>query len=530
MRRVSRGVLFIVAAACTACTGSYWLGGKRALASRERDGGGVVQEAGIGNDIREAGVGDHVLGGDVVLSGDDSADFSAGDAGACRIIGNGHVIRSDGTWTGHLSIDGCTIENLGSAASPAISLVAYGNGATTIEGTTFDGSGTIHVTNEDDSATTFRNNVILPSSTVTLDATAGATTPAFLADGPSTTAKVFQGNRIYRSTASFLSPNWLIGGSTDAESNLIVGLRAGLVLGASGLVVRGNYVHVVHYAGAGDEAAVTANYGTVDTLAEHNVFRGGTWVLRGFGGELRYNAIIDAQYSAWLNQPFENTKVHHNLFFMCAAPQSDVQAGIYLVNDRAIGIEVYNNTLDGGGADKGFTGAAIAVDNGCFLSSLRSNLIFDFPFQENDGGAAAVRPGLTEGIAPPPARLGYADYNLFYNPDASPARNYGLAVSGLTVRVDAGFGEHDATSGGPVDQQVNPGALGVSGCFPWSDDDIENATVTMSTVLAALRAGYSPATGSAPLGAGDPADGTGNYIGAIGDGTLAQDLFGTFGH
>src|SRR5690242_14292129 len=131
---------------------------------------------------------------------------------------------------------------------------------------------------------------------------------------------LFQGNRIYRSNCWFSSPNWLIGGDTDRDSNLLIGLRAGFALDAAQLVVRGNYVHNLAYPGSGDEAALTVIYGTNDVLAEHNVLRHGSWVVRSFGGELRYNAILDADDAQWLEQPFEDSKVHHNLFLMCEPP------------------------------------------------------------------------------------------------------------------------------------------------------------------------------------------------------------------
>ena len=53
--------------------------------------------------------------------------------------------------------------------------------------------------------------------------------------------------------------------------------------------------------------------------------------------------------------------------------------------------------------------------------------------------------------------------------------------------------------------------------------------MTVSQMLAAWRAAYAPRAGSPLAGAGDPADGRGNPIGAIGDGTQAGDGFGTFG-
>jgi hypothetical protein len=520
MGHALRSLSFVALVACGACSDDHWLGGAR---TRARDGGpekdGAVPPAA-----------ELVLDADIVLTGDDALVLPAANGGACRVLGNGYQIRSEGEWVGTLTVRGCTFAGLGSASKRALSLAMSGGASASIEDSTFVGSGAVHVLNEDDSTTSFRNNVIESSSVVVLDPSADATVPAFFAGGQGSAQKFFQGNRVHRSTAWFESPNWLIGGDTDAESNVFVGLRAGVILGASDLVMRGNYVHGVHFTGAGDESPVRVMYDVDDALAEHNVLRGGTWVLRGFGGELRYNAILDAEYSGWLQQPFENTRVHHNLFLMCHAPPNEIQAGILLVNDRAAGIEIYNNTLDGGGAAMRLSGAAVTIDDGCFLASLRSNAFVGFPFQRNDQGAGAVRPGVLEGVVPPPPRLGYADYNLFYNPQAIDARNYTVSVPGLTVRADAGFGAHDAPAGGVVDEQVNPGPLGLAGgCFPWSDDDIAGSRVTVSAMLAALRDGYTPAANSALVGAGDPADGAKTPIGAIGDGTAPEDRFGTFG-
>ena len=61
-----------------------------------------------------------------------------------------------------------------------------------------------------------------------------------------------------------------------------------------------------------------------------------------------------------------------------------------------------------------------------------------------------------------------------------------------------------------------------------SDDDFRSGRATVSRTLAILRAAYTPLPGSPVLGGGDPRDGDGNFIGAIGDGTLADDQFGRF--
>jgi hypothetical protein len=516
--RMSRWIT--CALAMCACGGDYWLGGRE---SHSRDAG----RADAGNAPNE-----RVLNADIVLTGDQRFELARGDAGTCHLIGNGHSIRSEGTWRGHVSIQGCTVSGLGSASSAAIELETSGDAVTTLDDNLFEASGAIHVTSRDDSSVSFRNNVIADSSVVELDPSFDRSTPAFMADGTSAAPKLFQGNRIQRSLCWFGSPNWLIGGDSDAESNILAGLRAGIVLESTGLVVRRNYVHNLPYPGSGDESALSVAYGVDDALAEHNVLRRGNWVIRSFGGELRYNAILDADNSAWLNQPLEDAKIHHNLFLMCQPPvpeSSDIAAGINLVNFRATGIEIYNNTLDGGGPPMRLSGAAVAIEGGCYVASFRSNLIFNFPYFRNDGGAAAIRPGPLESTAPPPARIAYADYNSFYNPDAEQIRNYGVSVPDLGVRVDPGFALHDAPSGGALDEQVEPALAGASSnCFPWQDEDILSGEVTVSFMLSSLRAAYSPAPGSRLLEAGDPSDGAGNAIGAVGDGSNAADRFGAF--
>ncbi|HEY4159725.1 MAG TPA: hypothetical protein VGM29_16555 [Polyangiaceae bacterium] len=502
--------LTATALSCVACSGGdYWLGGG----------------AGPGASIPPGAI---ELGQDTVLSGGESVEIGGGTE-SCRIFGNGHRIVSQGTFSGNLWIHDCAFTGLGSEQNAAIDVEVSNPGSVIIERSTFAASGAIQITNSDDTATTFQNNVVYDDSVVTLGATADATTPAFQAFGASQAQKLFQGNRIYRSDVWLGSPNWLVGGDTDAQSNLLIGVRAGIFLSAGGQVVRGNYVHDEHLAVAGDESSLDADYSVTDTLAEHNVLRRGAWVVRGFGGEFRYNVVLDADNLSFFQQPFENTHVHHNLFVMCEpAIDGAIQGGLQVVNARAVGIEIYNNTFDGGGAAIGFGGPAISVDADCLLASLRSNLFANFSFAAN-AGDAAIRPGATESSLPMPARLGYADYNLFDNQSQVTLRNYGLSVDGKNERTDPGFALNDANAGGPLDQQVMPNLTGAPNCFAFSDDDIRAGKVTVSQMLTALRDAYTPLPGSPPLGAGDPQDGAGNFIGAVGDGALAADLFGRFG-
>jgi hypothetical protein len=272
-------------------------------------------------------------------------------------------------------------------------------------------------------------------------------------------------------------------------------------------------------------------------LVEHNVLRKGHWVVRGLSGEFRYNAVLDPGASGWLQQPFEGTKIHHNLFLTYAAPGQEqglapdetlIESGLSLVNFRASGIEIFNNTFDGGGTGRRFEGPALSVEQDSFVDSLRSNVFMRFPFDLPDGSQAAIRAPLGEGSSGAPARLGYADYNLFYAPDATPARNYALSVDGLVERVDAGFALNDAHPAGPVNEQVDPGFAEEPPLeLPFDEADVLSGRLGVWQVLSLLRDLYTPGSGSPLVDAGDPADGSGADIGAIGAGAPnASDSFG----
>ena len=79
-----------------------------------------------------------------------------------------------------------------------------------------------------------------------------------------------------------------------------------------------------------------------------------------------------------------------------------------------------------------------------------------------------------------------------------------------------------------MNAQADPRFAGpVPKTFPFSDEDIQAGKVTVAQVLARYRAAWAPADGSPLIGSGDPADGGGSYIGAVGTGKNApNDFFG----
>ena len=83
-----------------------------------------------------------------------------------------------------------------------------------------------------------------------------------------------------------------------------------------------------------------------DLVVEHNVLRGGEWVLRECVGEVRYNLIADMNGHAWIKGP-HTCNIHHNVFVNYANEDHNSEGGIdivYLVNN----LNIYNNTFDGG--------------------------------------------------------------------------------------------------------------------------------------------------------------------------------------
>lgn len=491
----------------------------------------------------EAGAGQLLeLSDDIVIAG--SADWRIeGQPGArCIIRGNGHSIRSSVTpWTGHFSIRSCDITGLGTADTPGVNLIMHDSASAIIDDSTFDASGQVYFLNYDDSTVDFTHNTVQGTSLVPAVAVISDSQPAFFAQGGDGTGKKrFSGNLILKSYADFRASNWMIGGDIAADGNRLIGLRAGFFVEGSGIVIRGNYVHTIFPTSLPDlpngqeVAPFTINQRWDDMLVEHNVLRHGHWVMRGVSGEVRYNAIIDADDSDWIRNPEEGSKIHHNVFANYLVPGEEtngdpnpsVQGGIEIIAAVTSGIQIWANTFDGSGPAKVFYGSAISVANGSALDSARSNLFMRFPHRN----AATIGPGGNDGHPETPPILLYADYNLFYNPSAQVIDNYALPVGTKVERQDPGFGASDAPPLGATDAQVDPQVTGpLAPRFPWTDEQIVAGSITVSDMLAYFRTVYAPRAGSPLIDTGDPQDGSGADIGAIGAGkTNPDDRFGQF--
>lgn len=482
------------------------------------------------------------LAADLVLADGESLRAAGTEDKPCTIVGQGHQIRTVDGWTGRLTLTHCRLKGLGTGALRpevhAIRAHAAGEAAVRIEHCTFDGCAGVSVFNGGRSTTAFRYNTVLANSLVPVSKDIGDSRACFLAEGDSPVPKFFQGNRVFKAHAEFRSPRWLIGGDTDRDGNLFIGHRVKITAGGDTSVIRGNYLHVLMP--RDEQFPYWSQVSTVDpggNLVEHNVIRDGEWVVQMFSGEVRYNVICDINDHNLMRNGSEG-KVHHNIFHAGRPdhPPGSMFAFISVVyplkepgRGGGGGIEIYNNTFDGCGT---FAPPGVEVCPGGFVASLRNNVFCNMRLEKvYKLPPAVVRFAWDETEAAAADRLGYADYNLFHNPAAAEPRNYTLTVAGKALRRDAGFALNDVPARGAADAQADPKFTGpLPKEFPFDDADIASGKVTVSQMLAHFRRLYTPGHGSPLIDAGDPADGPGTDIGAVGAGRpAAHDRFGRFG-
>src|SRR5207244_3070865 len=188
----------------------YWLGGSAA--------NGTAGGASAGG---AAAVPSLTLDADVVLTGDDTFEPLAQ---TCVIDGRGHSIRSLEPWNGHVWLHDCRLVGLGSEENPSIDLTMDAGAWTKIERCTFDGSGRVHLDNAADSTSLFCENTLLDNALLAEPPLRDDAQPIFLAEGwDGTGKKVFRGNKVFKGFVLFgKAAHWMIGGDTEADSNILV--------------------------------------------------------------------------------------------------------------------------------------------------------------------------------------------------------------------------------------------------------------------------------------------------------------------
>ena len=474
----------------------------------------------------------YMLSSDLVLNGADTLDANGTVDSPCIIVGNGHAIVGNDL-TGHVKIQNCLFQALGGTeeTTPAMDLTVQDSGDITITGSTFDASGSIRLHLDGEATATFNDNLLKSNGIAYMeDELVGSHyVPAFYANGSSTGVKVFQGNRVYRSSAEFDGvDNWLVGGYGDEFTNVFVGHRGVIRVRGNHVKVVGNFINPQYPLTSPDveNLVVGSDDAAPDLIVEHNVLRSGEWVLRECQGEVRYNVIADMNGHAWIKGPHD-CNIHHNIFVNYAVPDHNSEGGIdvvYLVQH----LNIYNNTFDGGGIVGNLGVPAIHAKLGLLIERVDSNAITNFVIQSAFAAVSKLGPDTYEDNPPPgDTRMHFADYNLFYNPDSPSQVDYSITVepddvTPLTKGSD-GFAKHDVHAA-PLFKGPLPTA------FPFATADVQAGTVAVSAMLGHYRSLYTPDAGSPLTGAGNPAGGEHNNIGAIGQGSDldSNDQFGTF--
>jgi len=447
------------------------------------------------------------LTSDVVLSG--NANFELIGTPTARALltsSNGSRIRSAAGWTGHFIIRNADVIGLGAMDVPGVEVTVGGSNALEISGSVFDRCGPPSLTANDQvpvtiSGNTFQPNILTPVSS---EADYAGSHPSLTIAGSSTASKLFQGNNVGVSFVRFSTSHWLIGGDHDADGNIFVGVRAGVELDStSDITMRGNFSYHRYPFGWSQGHCVDFEVSSGTALIEHNVFRGGSWMIQGVGGEIRYNLLIDNN-EAFVRLNQAGTAIHHNLLINVGFQRLYSPSGGVTLSAGSF----YNNTVDAGGTMLGWFNGAFVPASSYQLTSVRNNVFTGFAYQNQTSFCEA-------------ASVAAADYNDFYNPDTTKLAHY----------ADSGLGAHDLGGGADTNPKFAQTRMVP---FPIGIGDIWLRHVTVSQILSLYRGLYTPGAGSPLIDAGSPADDTGGArntdIGAVGAGNVhPADQFGRFG-
>ena len=453
----------------------------------------------------------------------------SGDVTMSNLNWSNVAVRGDGgtlTLTGNVTIKNSLIVGFGQITSNGTV------GTVDIEGSIFEDTGQLALMLA--GAATITDNEFRANNRLTFVSN-DPSVPTIISlqgSGDGSTTNVFQGNRVGAGRLDFLNTsNWLIGGDTDDESNILIGPRCTFnIVNSSQITLRGNYSRHA-YRGGWSQGYNFFYYGsTTGILAEHNLIRGGSWPVQDVTGEFRYNVVYGYGHN-WIRTAETGAAVHHNLF----APESagDLGDGLFFYVGET-NLQIYNNTFDGGGDAAGdFAGPMVGLFGNTQVASLRNNLFTNARDMLNDN------PGYPAVAFADNATYAYADYNAFYSPDNATKDNYAITIAGLTEG-SPGFGGGDVSGTGAVgviDGQLASTPYAGTRILPYSTVVDEAAvwqkTQRLSTILAAFRTTYTPKAGSPIINAGDPQDddsqGRRADVGAIDRDGHDQDKLGKFG-
>jgi hypothetical protein len=431
------------------------------------------------------------LDADLVLSGNMDLDWTDK-----TVVGNGHHVTSAAGYSGKVVIKSSHESGLATYDEWGIDVTT--TGGVSVQESVFEATAPVKLTANGTQPITIENNEFRSTNFVTYVASDPSRSPVLQLSGDTTGGKTVVGNRFGGGIVRFeRSDGWQVGGLAAGQGNILIGPRALLAFSASSrAVIQGNYDLHDYHGGWSQGFNLYFESGSSKALAEHNVIRSSSWPVQTFGGEFRYNLVVDSGHD-WWRSAVDDTKIHHNIFVHTLGPDGSFNGGI-MVYSKESGLDIHNNTFDGGGSIGKFNASAIVIGAGSVFASVRNNVFTNF--SDSDGIVSGA------------GSLTYADYNDFWNPLATKTSPYS---AGLVTP-----GSHDLQSdphfAGTPEQPFQISA----GCV-WS------RTYTTAQALTHYREMYAPASGSPLIDAGDAKDGESTDIGAVGSGAGdPADLFG----
>jgi len=439
---------------------------------------------------------------DLVLSGSDDLNWND-----VTVIGHGFKVVAAAGFSGHVKIQNASITGLGTYTAPGIDVVTTGE--VTISGNVFEATGGVRIGANGSSPITIAGNELRANNLLTY-VSSNPDVPVMLElAGNTTGAKRIAGNRIGAGILRVRGDGWQIGGLDAGEGNVLMGPRAVLELNnSSNDLVQGNYLRHDYHGGFSQGFNIVLWGSSDHELIEHNVIRGGSWPVQNGAGEFRYNLVADSGHNFWRGAK-NNTSIHHNVFAHTSGGNTGFE-GVFKFAGGETGVTVFNNTFDVAGAISGYDGPAFNIGEESSVASIRNNAFTGFRNVSGFGGALVSAP---EGSVGAP-RIGYADYNAWFNPLAPSAAPY------LPEIVNGVPGLHDVSANpqfagaAEVPYRIAEGCIWLGNC-------------STGEVLARYRDLYRPSPASPLAGAGSPADGQGTVIGAIGaDNINPADRFG----
>lgn len=441
------------------------------------------------------------LTSDLVLTGHMDLDWTD-----TVVNGHGHTVTAAAGYSGRIVISHSLVTGLAEFDNK-VGIDVTTTGAVGISGSTFEATAPLHLVVNGQAPIDIIDNEFRSTNYVTYVAWDPTRSPILELSGNTSGSKVMQGNNIGAGIVRIVGMSgWQIGGLRDSQGNVFMGPRCVLELDSSpDAIIQGNYLRHDYYGGFSQGFNLLLSGNSNGALAEHNVIRDGSWPLQSFGGEFRYNLMINSGHD-FIRSGRSQARFHHNILVHAQAPNSGFTGVLFLYgNEQNIAFD--NNTVDAGGAVAAYDSPVIVLASaGVSLASLRNNVFTQLVDTNGTWASKAFVTGAgTESSISAP-RVTKADYNAWYNPLAANTDHYmPRIVAGTPGRHDI---DGDPMFAGDVPQvpyRISEGAVWLR-------------TYRVSQVLRDYRALYTPRPGSPLIDAGDPRDGGGTDIGAVGAG------------